>query len=69
MLKLLGILLGGVFLGSAGVEVLNRAKPKLINKVRDKAHKMVDDSGKSLTAIKSAFVEGFNEAAKLKTSS
>jgi len=68
-IKSLGILLAGVFVGAVVVEILGKKKPELIKKVRDQANKTVEATGKSMTAIKNAFVEGFTETAKPKTSS
>jgi len=68
-IKSLGILLAGVFVGAVVVEILDKKKPKIMKKVRDQANKAVDATGKSMTAIKNAFVEGFTETAKPKTAS
>ena len=68
-IKVLGVLIAGVFVGAVAVEILNKKKPELAKKVRDQANKAVESTGKSLTAIKDAFMEGFTETAKPKTSS
>jgi len=68
-IKGLGVLIVGVFVGAVAVEILNKKKPELIKNVRDKANKTVQATGKSLTAMKNAFVEGFTETAKPKTAS
>ena len=66
-LKGIGILLAGVFVGAVAVEILSKKRPELMKKVRDKAKKTVDATGKSVTAMKDAFMEGFTETAKAKT--
>ena len=68
-IKGIGVLLIGVFVGAVTVEILNRKNPKLIKKVRDEANKTVKAAGKSLTAMKNAFMNGFSETAKSKTAS
>jgi len=68
-IKSLGILLAGVFVGAVVIEIVGKKKPELIKKVRDQANKTVEATGKSMTAIKDAFVEGFTETAKPKTAS
>jgi len=67
--KTLGVLIAGVFVGAVAVEILNKKKPELIKKIRDKANKTVEAIGKSITAMKDSFVEGFNGTAKPKTTS
>ena len=66
-LKGIGILLAGVFVGAVAVEILSKKSPKLMEKVREKANKAVETTGKSMTALKDAFVDGFTETAKPKT--
>lgn len=68
-IKSLGLLIAGVFVGAIAVEILNRKKPELIKKIRDKANKTVEATGKSITAMKDSFVEGFTETVKPKTTS
>jgi len=71
MLTIKGLLtvILGVFIGAVAVEILNRKNPKLIKKVRDEANKTVKAAGKSITAMKNAFKEGFTETTKPKTTS
>ena len=68
-IKSLGLIIAGVFVGAVAVEILNKKRPKLMKKVRERANKTVEATEKSMTAIKNAFVEGFTETAKPKTAS
>lgn len=68
-IKSLGLLIVGVFVGAVAVEILNKKKPELIKKIRDKASKTVEATGKSITAMKDSFMEGFTETVKPKTTS
>jgi len=68
-IKGIGVLIIGIFVGAVAVEILNRKNPKLIKKVRDEANKTVKAAGKSITAMKNAFMNGFSETAKSKTTS
>jgi len=64
--KAIGILLIGVFVGAVAVEILNKKNPELMKKVRDQANKAVEATGKSITAIKNAFMESLTDTAKPK---
>ena len=57
MLKILGILIGGIFVGAAGVEVVNKKYPEAINKIRAKTCEVVSE-------VKEAFSNGYHNATK-----
>jgi hypothetical protein len=55
MLKSLGVLIGGVFIGAVGVEVVNRKYPDTINKMNEKVHQVTSEA-------KKAFRNGYQSA-------
>jgi len=59
MLKTLGILLGGVFVGAVGAEVVHRKCPDTLDKVRTRTRKAISDA-------KEAFRNGYKTATQSK---
>ena len=57
MLKTLGILIGGIFVGAVGVEVINKKYPETINKICAKTREVVSE-------VKEAFSNGYHNATK-----
>jgi hypothetical protein len=57
MLKSLGILIGGVFIGAVGVEVACRKYPDTVNKMNEKVHQVTSEA-------KKAFKNGYQSATK-----
>ena len=68
-IKGIGVLIIGVFVGAVAVEILSKKNPELLKNIRNKANKAVEATGKSITAMKNAFMNGFSETAKSKTTS
>ena len=62
-IKTLGFVILGVFVGAVAIEILNKKKPDFMKKFREKANNTVKATGKSLNAVKEAFVEGYKEKA------
>jgi len=57
MLKTLGILIGGIFVGAVGVEIVNKKCPEVINKIRAKTCGVASE-------VKEAFKNGYHSATK-----
>jgi hypothetical protein len=59
MIKSLGILLGGVFIGAVGVEVFHKKYPKAMDKLYSKTLEMA-------SGAKEAFKKGYTNASQPK---
>jgi len=59
MLKSLGILIGGVFVGAVSIEVVRRKYPDAVNKLRAKARQITSEA-------KEAFKNGYQNATQPK---
>jgi hypothetical protein len=59
MLKSLGILLGGVFVGAVSVEFINKKYPATVNKLQAKARQITSEA-------KEAFKNGYQNATQPK---
>ena len=59
MLKSLGILIGGVFVGAVSVEVIRRKFPDAMDKLCAKTHEVASE-------IKEAFKNGYEKASQPK---
>ena len=55
MLKALGILVGGIFVGAVGMEIIHRKCPDALNKVCEKTREVT-------TGIKEGFKNGYENA-------
>jgi len=55
MLKSLGILAGGIFVGAVGAEIINKKYPKVIDNVYAKTYEIT-------SGIKEAFKKGYANA-------
>lgn len=66
MVKSLGVVLGGIFVGAAGVEVLRRKAPNaldgLYSGVRKTASGVVEKLSDAASGAKEAFWEGYERA-------
>ena len=60
MLKTLGILIGGVFVGAVGAEVLNKKYPDALKKLYTKPRDMACE-------MKEAFKNGYKKVSQSKT--
>jgi len=60
MLKSLGILIGGVFVGAVGVEVVRRKCPDALDKLYAKAREVASE-------VKEAFKNGYKNASQTKS--
>jgi hypothetical protein len=60
MLKTLGILIGGVFVGAVGAEVLNKKYPGVLEKLYTKPREMACE-------MKEAFKNGYRKVNQSKT--
>ena len=60
MLKILGILLGGVFVGAVAMEVLRKKCPDTMDKLCTKTHEITSE-------VKDAFKNGYEKANQPKT--
>lgn len=59
MIKPLGILLGGIFIGAVAAEVVRRKYPKALDKLYAKTSKIASEAGE-------AFKSGYQNAARPK---
>ena len=57
MLKTLGILIGGIFVGAVGVEVVRKKYPETMSKICAKTREVASE-------VKEAFKNGYNNATK-----
>ena len=57
MIKSLGILIGGVFVGSVGIEIIHRKYPDALDKMCTKTREIT-------SGIKEAFKNGYKNAAR-----
>jgi hypothetical protein len=55
MLKSLGVLIGGVFIGAVSVEVVSRKYPDTVNKMHEKVRQITSEA-------KKAFKNGYRSA-------
>ncbi len=55
MLKELGILFAGVFVGAVGAELIRKSSPKLVNNVGQKSREAISN-------LKKAFMGGYESA-------
>jgi hypothetical protein len=55
MLKSLGILIGGVFIGAVGAEIINKKCPNAVDKMYAKTRKMA-------SGMRDAFKNGYEKA-------
>ena len=69
MIKCLGILIGGIFVGAVGIEIINRKYPDFLHNVPDTLGKVPDALGKlsaktcdMASGIKEAFKRGYENA-------
>ena len=60
MLKILGILLGGVFVGAVSIEVVRRKCPDTLDNLYKKTNEVASE-------IKDAFKNGYEKASQPKT--
>lgn len=71
MLKSLGIMIGGIFVGAVGAEIIRRKYPdaldKLYAKTRDlgsETKEALAEATESLKEVKEAFVKGYKQASR-----
>jgi hypothetical protein len=57
MFKSLGILIGGIFVGAVGIEIIHRKYPKVLNKVYTKTREVASEA-------KEAFKTGYKNAVR-----
>ena len=57
MIKSLGILIGGVFVGAAGIEIIHRKYPDALDKLGTKTREIT-------SGIKEAFKNGYKNATR-----
>lgn len=57
MFKSLGILIGGIFVGAVGIEIIHRKYPKVLNKVYTKTREVASEA-------KEAFKTGYKDAVR-----
>jgi len=60
MLKSLGILIGGIFVGAVSVEIVRRKCPDALDKLYRKTHEVASE-------VKEAFRNGYERASQPKT--
>jgi hypothetical protein len=64
MIKSLGILIGGVFVGAVGVEIINRKYPDVLDKLCAKTCEMTSGICEMTSGIKEAFKNGYENATR-----
>ena len=57
MIKALGVIIGGVFVGAVGVEILRKKYPKALDKLYTKTRKIASE-------VKTAFKDGYDKAVR-----
>ena len=57
MLKTLGILIGGIFVGAVGIEIVKKKYPETMGKICAKTREIVSE-------VKDAFSNGYHNATK-----
>ncbi|NQT21938.1 MAG: hypothetical protein HQ579_00700 [Candidatus Omnitrophica bacterium] len=55
MIKSLGILMGGIFIGAVGAEIIRKEYPKVVNSVYAKTREIT-------SGAKEAFIKGYDKA-------
>ena len=55
MIKSLGILIGGIFVGAVGVEIIRRKNPEALDKLYARTHEITSE-------VKEAFKKGYANA-------
>jgi len=61
MLKSLGILIGGIFIGAVGAEIIRKEYPDALDKLQSKTRELS-------TGVKEAFKRGYDSTARTKKS-
>ena len=59
MIKSLGIMIGGIFIGAVGMEIIHKKYPKTMNKFYKKAGKMASGAKEVCMEAKEAFKAGY----------
>ena len=64
MIKSLGIVIGGIFIGAVGIEIIHKKYPKAMVKFYKKAGKMTSGAKEVCREAKEAFKAGYENAAR-----
>jgi len=59
MIKSLGIVIGGIFIGAVGMEIIHKKFPKAVDKFYKKAGKMTSGAKEVCREAKEAFRAGY----------
>ncbi len=62
MIKSLGIVIGGIFIGAVGMEIIHKKYPKAMVKFYKKAGKMASGTKEVCREAKEAFKAGYENA-------
>lgn len=62
MIKSLGIIIGGIFIGAMGMEIIRKKYPKALNNSYKKARKITSGTKEVCRQVKEAFKAGYENA-------
>lgn len=64
MVKSLGILIGGIFVGAVGMEIIHKKFPKTLDKLCEKADNVASGAKEVCREAKEAFKAGYENATR-----
>ena len=64
MIKGLGIMIGGIFIGAVGMEIIHKKFPKAVDKFYERASKMASGAKGVCSEAKEAFKAGYENATR-----
>ena len=62
MFKSLGILIGGIFVGAVGAEIIRKEYPDVLDKLCKQADNLCEKATKITSGVKEAFKQGYQNA-------
>jgi len=62
MIKSLGILIGGIFVGAVGAEIVHKKYPDAFNKLYKQTNKLYEKTTELASGVKEAFKQGYQNA-------
>ena len=64
MIKSLGIIIGGIFIGAVGIEIIHKKFPGSLDKFCDKTSKITSGAKEACGKAKEAFKAGYENATR-----
>ena len=62
MIKSLGILIGGIFVGAVGAEIIRKEYPDILDKLCKQADSLCEKTTKITSGVMEAFKQGYQSA-------